>query len=226
MFQSLLHQVIIPQSEHLKLAGALALLWGNAQFERPPLPADSVLAGIALHDRTYGYVDNIAIGTVDAETWLKLTRQGFYMPCRDPLADIITRHHLWRLTRGSQGAAYQTLAQEMEAVLAQQMAEQGLAAELFQQMDTITRLCDHVSFDFCFGDTPASSLEVCSSFTRGEKQRIHFTLTARQITLDPWPLSVTSYQGYLVGYHVEGYPERLDGVVLPYSIQPVDTSVY
>ena len=46
MFKSTQRPIVIPQSEHLKLAGALAQLWGNAEFELPPLPRLSVVAGI------------------------------------------------------------------------------------------------------------------------------------------------------------------------------------
>ena len=29
-----------------------------------------------------------------------MTRKGFTMPCADPIADLITRHHLLRLVSG------------------------------------------------------------------------------------------------------------------------------
>ena len=38
MFISKQRPIAIPQWEHQKLAGTLALLWGNADFERPPVP--------------------------------------------------------------------------------------------------------------------------------------------------------------------------------------------
>jgi len=221
MFKSTQQSIVIPQSEHLKLAGALALLWGNDQFERPPLPYHSVMAGIALHDRSYGYVDNVAIGDVDEETWLAITRRGFYMPCSDMVADVITRHHLLRLVSGHSEPAYQALKQEMEQVLQAQMAQSGFSAELFKQVDTLTKLCDMISFDFCFGDTDEGTIEVVSDYGRNEKRAIHYRIVNGQITLDPWPLQVEIYQGYLVGYHLAGYPEQLDGVIIPYQIQPI-----
>jgi predicted transposase YbfD/YdcC len=53
MFISKQRPIVVPQWEHQKLAGTLALLWGNAAFERPPLPCESFLVGVGLHDRTY-----------------------------------------------------------------------------------------------------------------------------------------------------------------------------
>ena len=65
MFKSSQRPIVIPQSEHLKLTGALTLLWGNAQFELPPTPHLSVVMGIALHDRAHEYLDNMPIGEID-----------------------------------------------------------------------------------------------------------------------------------------------------------------
>jgi len=62
MFTSKQRPIVIPQWEHQKLAGTLALLWGNADFERPPVPFESFLTGIGLHDRAYGPLDNLPIG--------------------------------------------------------------------------------------------------------------------------------------------------------------------
>ena len=73
MFKSKQRSIVIPQWEHQKLAGTLALLWGNAEFERPPVPFESFLIGIGLHDRAYGPLDNLPIGGIPEEDWLALT---------------------------------------------------------------------------------------------------------------------------------------------------------
>jgi Protein of unknown function (DUF3891) len=76
MFKSKQRPVVIPQWEHQKLAGTLALLWGNTDFERPSVPFESFLVGVGLHDRAYGPVDNLPIGGLPEEQWLTLTRHG------------------------------------------------------------------------------------------------------------------------------------------------------
>jgi hypothetical protein len=50
MFKSKQRPIAIPQWEHQKLAGTLALLWGNADFERPLVAFESFLVGVGLHD--------------------------------------------------------------------------------------------------------------------------------------------------------------------------------
>lgn len=220
MFKSIKRPIIIPQSEHLKLAGTLALLWGNARFERPPLSHDSVVAGIALHDRAYGYLDNIPVPSGDEEQWVAVTRRGFYMPCADPVADVITRHHLLRLAGWQDTPARRALAEEMRAEIQREIQEHGFDAELFTRIDCVTNLCDNIAFSFC-RETPADGrVEVFSNYARGETTTVRYTVAGSGITLDPWPLTVEQYAGYVVGYRADGYPERLDGMVVPYHIQP------
>ena len=97
MFKSERRAIAIPQWEHLRLAGTLALLWGNEEFDPPPVPPLSLLSGIGLHDRAYGPLDLFAIGEYAEDDWLALTRTGFYMSWSDPIADVIVKLHLKRL---------------------------------------------------------------------------------------------------------------------------------
>ncbi|MDX6454362.1 MAG: hypothetical protein QOD48_469, partial [Gaiellaceae bacterium] len=46
-----------PQAEHQRLAGVIAAAWGNDQVGRPPLPFESWVRGVAVHDRAYGELD-------------------------------------------------------------------------------------------------------------------------------------------------------------------------
>jgi len=223
MFKSSRRPIVFSQSEHLKLAGTLAFLWGNAQFELPSLPRLSVVAGIALHDRAYGYLDNIPVGEVDDDRWLAVTRQGFFMPCADPIADLITRQHLLRLVSGHDTPSHHALAQEMRLAIQQQIEQNSLDAELLMRIDRITKFCDKVSFDFCCEEPAEGQVEVFTSYPRAQVTVLRYQIMGSEITLDPWPLQVGQHAGYLVGYQLEGYPERLDGLVVPYEIRPVTT---
>lgn len=220
MFKSALRPIVIPQSEHLHLTGALANLWGNAQFELPPLPRASVIMGIAFHDRAYGYVDNNPIGEMEEATALAITRRGFYMPCADPVADLITRHHLLRLTLGRPTPAGRALVQEMQPAIQAQIAQNNFSADLFARVDRMTKFCDDVSFDFCREAPAERTVPVFARYEATEPTPIQFRIAEGIITLDPWPLSVAEYSGYIVGYQIEGYPERLEGVLVPYTIRP------
>lgn len=203
------------------MSGALAFLWGNAQFEFPPLPRLSVVAGNALHDRAYGYVDNLPIGEMDDERWLSLTRHGFFMPCADPIADVITRHHLLRLVSGRDTPARHALAHEMRLVLDEEMARHALDADLFQAVDRMTNLCDRISFGFCFEKPTEGQLELFAHYSPTESKVLRYRIAGSDITLDPWPLHGDAYDSYLVGYRLEGYPDRLDALIAPYHLRPI-----
>jgi len=221
MFKSSRRPIVIPQSEHLKLAGTLAFLWGNTRFELPPLQHLSVVAGIALHDRAYGYLDDVPVGEVDDDRWLAITRNGFFMPCSDPIADLVVRHHLLRLVSGHDTLSHHALAQEMRLDIQKQVEQHGLDPELLMRIDRMTKFCDKVSFDFCREETAEGQVEVFTCYPCSQVTTLRYQIIGGEITLDPWPLQVEQYSGYLVGYQLEGYPNRLDSLVIPYDIRPV-----
>ncbi|MFL7867363.1 MAG: DUF3891 family protein, partial [Anaerolineales bacterium] len=89
MFKSKRRPLVTPQSEHLKLVGTLAMLWGNDAFELPPIERESMILGMGTHDRGYGYLDNHPIGGMDDSEWFPVARRTFTMPCSDVVADTI-----------------------------------------------------------------------------------------------------------------------------------------
>ena len=219
MFKSKVRPIVVPQWEHEKLAGTLALLWGNAQFERPPVPPDSFLAGVALHDRAYGHLDNLPIGEMAPETWLEVARRGFAATWADPVAELIARLHIQRLVTYGHASVRQALGAGMEAQIAAQIAQTGLPAELFARIDRITRLCDNIAFLFCFEAPAEGTVEVFPRWEGDETVAVQYRIAEGVIMVDPWPFCVSSHTGYLVGYGREGYPERLEPVMLRYELR-------
>ena len=39
-----------------------------------------------------------------------------------------------------------------------------------------------------------------------------------KIVIDPWPLKVNSYEGYILGYEAHGYPNQLKPVLVYYML--------
>jgi hypothetical protein len=218
MFRSKLRPVVIPQAEHQKLAGALALLWGNEHFDRPPVPLRSLIMGIGLHDRAYGELDSLPIGELPEAEWLQLTRRGFYMAWSDPVADVITKLHLKRLVSWDSSAARQALLAEMEQVIAQHILEHSFSREVFDRIDRVTDFCDSVSFDFCFEQPDQGAITLFPKNDSNEAISLRYHINDGEIQVDPWPFTITSYSGYLIGYDQQGYPERLDPVMIPYHL--------
>lgn len=227
MFISKQRPIAIPQAEHQKLAGALALLWGNAEFDRPPIALDSFLAGVALHDRVYGALDNLPIGGIPEADWLDLTQRGFEMTWADPVADLITKLHLQRLTGYGKAPARQAQAAAMAQVIADMEQRLGLDPTLFARIDRITNLCDSIAFDVCFEAPAAGTVKVFPSFGAEIEVEVHYQTTfdpqwGSTITVNPWPFTVLSHEGYMVGYKTDGYPTELEPVMVLYRVTPED----
>jgi hypothetical protein len=219
MFRSKRRQIITPQSEHLKLVGTLAMLWGNDQFDTPPIERNSMIAGMGLHDRGYGYLDNSPIGGMRDEEWEVIARRGFNMPCSDIVADTIIKYHFRRLASDGASEIHKALYAEFSRAIDEHLKQHNLSKTLFDRMDRITDLCDRLSFEFCF-DAPASgNISIFPRNNEDTEVTLHYHVEDGEINITPWPFSVDEHRGYLVAYQRDGYPERLDPAILSYQVK-------
>ena len=219
MFRSKRRQIVTPQSEHLKLVGTLAMLWSNDQFDHPPIESKSMISGMGLHDRGYGYLDNSPIGRMTAEEWLPIARGGFNMPCSDVVADAIVKYHIRRLASSDPSETRKALTVEFSQAIDEYLDQHNLSKTLFDRMDRITDLLDRLSFEFCF-DAPASgSISIFPRNGEDTEVNVQYHVEDGEINVTPWPFSVDEHKGYLVAYQMVGYPERLDPIILPYLLK-------
>lgn len=218
MFKSRLHPVVVPQSEHSRLAGLLAFHWGNAEFDLPPVPRMAFVEGVALQDRGYGFLDDLPIGETSEEDWLQVVRSGFAMPSSGPVASLITRFHLRRLVAGQSTPARRDLLDEMAQAIELERAGTGLDESIFTRIDCITDLCDSISFDFCLEIPCRGEVQIYPRSASPLQVAVQYELRDGDITLSPWPFSLDAFRGYLVGYQAQGYPERLSPVLLSYQV--------
>jgi hypothetical protein len=218
MFKSKRRPIVIPQSEHLKLVGALALLWGNSGFDLPPIDRLSMVAGMGFHDRGYGFLDNSPIGGMTDAEWEVIARRGFFTQYNDVNADMIVKYHFRRLASGGDSDLRRSMADEFSQEIAAQLARHQLSKELFDRIDHITNLCDMISFNFCF-ELPADGEVSIFSRNNSEKEvAVRFHVENGIINVFPWPFSAIDYEGYIIGYGLDGYPSRLDPVILPFHL--------
>jgi hypothetical protein len=220
MFKSKIRPIVITQAEHARLSGMLASLWGNADFDRPPLDFASFVLGVTFHDRGYGTIDNKPIGGVPREVWAQTQRDGILASVDDPVANIVTLMHIRRLL---------TYPGTDETAPLMQLADEHIQAALrhtehdfdaFKWTDAITRWCDDVTFGFAFESRGRSETKVYPRRGVFEAQPVAFDLRDEGvIAVDPWPFAVESYQGYIIGYELDGYPERLEPVLVPFELR-------
>jgi hypothetical protein len=156
---------------------------------------------------------------MDDSEWFPVARRTFTMPCSDVVADTIVKYHFRRLASHDQSPGRKALTAEFTAALDEHLKAHNLSKELFDRIDRITNLCDSLSFSLCF-DVPASG-EISIFPRNGEDKEVavKYRVEDGLISADPWPFAVDSYEGYLVAYQSDGYPEQLDPVILPYLLR-------
>lgn len=219
MFRSKRRPIITPQSEHLKLVGTLAMLWGNDKFDMPPIERDSMISGMGLHDRGYGYLDNSPIGGMSDEEWQGIARRGFNMEGADAVADAIVKYHIRRLASHGTTDIRRALYAEFQQGVENHLQHHNLSHTLFDRMDRITDLLDRLSFELCF-DVPASgSIAIFPRNDEDKEVTVEYHVENGEINVTPWHFSVDDHRGYLVAYQTNGYPERLDPVILHYHLK-------
>ncbi len=218
MFRSRRRPVVFPQLEHARLAAAVALAWDD-EVAPVPLPRESFVAGVALHDRGYGEHDDDEIGAVPDDRWLAVQRRGFTPVGGDAVVDLVVAMHVRRLvSHRSNDAARRALA-EMDAALVEVRADAGVPEEDAATADRITDLCDRVAFDFCL-EQPASGVVAVSGRDGGSIALAYEVDGRGNVALDPWPLRPRTVTGIVLGYAAEGYPGRLEPVVTPFTLAP------
>jgi hypothetical protein len=129
-------------------SAGLALAWA----ERPPLPFESFVRGVALHDRGYPEHDVDQIGVATRERWLELQLAGFGEHDDDPIVDLVASMHVRRLV--AEGPVYD----EMTAAIPHLCARAGVSEADAEAADRVTDVCDAIAFDVCFEDR--SEIEV------------------------------------------------------------------
>jgi hypothetical protein len=213
MFRSKRRDVVYSQAEHGRLSAAIAGGWGNERFARPPVPLESFVLGVALHDRGYGELDSDGIGEIPVERWLEIQQGGYAPTGTDPIVDVIVATHVHRLVAGlrSPEAAAEL---EDEASLAELRTIAGLDEATATWLDRITDLCDRISFAFCFEQEASGRVEVAGT-------SVEYAVDgAGGVGLRPWPLTPPRLTVLVTGYEAAGYPTVLQPVLSVAHLEP------
>ena len=219
MFKSKRRQIVIPQSEHLRLVGALAMLWGNEDFDLPPVARVSLVAGMGLHDRGYGHLDNFAIGEMSEDEWQGIARRSFSMYNSDIVTDTIIKYHIRRLASYYNTHERKAITLEFSHAIDEQLQAHNLSKVVFDRLDRITELTDNISFLFCFDAPDSGAVSIFPHNHSDTEVSVQYHVADGVIHVAPWPFSVDQFEGYMYAYHLDGYPARLDPFILTYRLE-------
>ena len=206
MFRSRRRSIVFPQAEHARFSGTLALAWA----ERPPLPFESFVRGVADHDRGYGEVDADEIGVVDEGRWVGIQRRGFAPRGDDAVVDLVVALHVRRLLSSQDDDHERAAYAEVDRLIPSLLQSAGVTQEDGETADAITNVCDVISFEFCF-ESPSER----------DVRGYHVVLDGHgRVDVDPWPFALPRLLGLVTAFTADGYPTRPRPLVVPYDIRP------
>ena len=178
-----------------------------------------MVMGMGLHDRGYGLLDKSAIGGMSEAEWNGIARRSFNMQYSDIVADMIVKYHVRRLASHDESAERKAMTAEFSQAIDERLKQHKLSRALFDRMDRITELCDRISFDFCMDVPDSGEVSIFPRNGEDEEVLIQYHVEDGVIHVMPWPFSVNSYNGYLIAYQLDGYPDQLDPFILPFWLQ-------
>jgi hypothetical protein len=228
------HLILIPQTDHALLSGAMAAQWGNNAFARPE-PRAEVLLAVDGHDNGWEEWDArprvdpatgrpYAFTNMPVDAYLEIWRRGIArMRGRDTYAGLLVGRHGVRLVgrrlaRGQDppevlGKIARFVA-EAEAQEWAAKAELGGAAGWSAADETrleanyaLLRTCDALSLLLCCGPLAATTMEEAPG--AGIEQRLSLHLTscdAAMLCCDPYPFGTAEIPLTITGCRI---PDRV-----------------
>lgn len=221
MFRSICRPVVIPQSEHCRLAGLIAGLWGNQDFEVPELGRQRLSFAVLAHDQCYGKLDTLEVGKASVEQWVACRRRGLQKHFGDRAVDILVAMHTKRLAKLNRAALCRSLEIEAESKVQRLLSDAELPRSRYEAIYTVFSLCDTLSYHFCLEALTAGSLDVYRNFTPPTKVKVFFQILRNgHISINPWPLCDDCLSGTLEAFSEEGYPLTAKAIKVPFMIAP------
>ncbi len=224
MFKPINQDLVIPQREHARLAGNIAVYWGNKDFDSPIIPFHSVVRGITFHQNGYDLLDTYPVKEMDEDTLVGVFRNDFSVQVSDIEAELINMFHQFRLvskrliTKPSE--TFENLQKEFEIAIENKLTRSKYSKADFLWADRITNLCDRISFNFSFGEKITETIPVYPKVGSEEKLEIVQSLKdANTIILDKWPFSSKQIRNVVVAYESKGYPKTLRPVLLEFLLE-------
>ena len=220
MFRSNSRAIVYPQAVHARLAATIAAAWGNERFERPSLPFESFVQGVALHDRGYGELDSDDPRDMQPDAWVDIQRRSFAPRGEDPVVDLVVAMHIRRLVSTASNAAEIEALREIEEELPRLRDAAGVSEAEALAANDITLVCDRISLELCVEVPRSWSYEVLPMADAEPIELAHSHDGEGHVTLRPWPLAVPWLTGIVGGFRLDGYPDRLEPVIRTFRIVP------
>jgi len=223
MFRNERLGVIIPQQEHARMAGHVALHWGNENFDKPKIGVEALVKGLTLHHMGYGPNDTLDFTSLNDEELLKVYENDTQVSLGDTDAELVNLFHHLRLVRNrnekTPTEAFLDLQKEIETTIETKLTQSKFTKADFDWTNKITHLCDRIAFNFSMGKMKEPSIGICSRVGSNDAVAVVHDVDVETITLHPWPFSVKSFKGFVIAYESKDYPHSLSPVLMEYEVK-------
>ncbi|OGH38542.1 hypothetical protein A3F59_02010 [Candidatus Roizmanbacteria bacterium RIFCSPHIGHO2_12_FULL_38_13] len=224
MFKNERLGITIPQQEHARFAGVLAFNWGNDTFDKPRYGMEALTKGVTFHHTGYGINDTVAFEEMSEKDLVGIFERDIQVDLQNVDAELVNLFHQLRLIKNRiERSGTDTLDEvqnTVERIIETKLALSKLKREDFERSNSIVHVCDRVSFNFCFGKIIESEIPV---FTRNSDESVLVQHTIDHhgvIQINPWPFAISNFEGFVIGYSSDQYPDQLIPQILRYRVAP------
>lgn len=213
MFRNESKGIVIPQQEHARLAGFLAMIWGNEKFSAPSIGLESLSIGIAHHHQGYGALDTIDFKKADPDQIVNILWADCQKTTWNVDADLVNLYHQLRLvdrriSRVGASPQLENLRSQIDKQMKQNLGDSIYKENDFLWADRITDICDRTAFLFCSGGLHEEDVPVYQN--RAGQSTVTVKITVGEtVKVRPWPFKVGPLHRDIVGYQESSYPHHL-----------------
>lgn len=226
MFTYKSKNLVIPQREHARLAGNIAVYWGNKHFDLPRIPLSTVVKGITFHQNGYDTFDINPVGEMSEDILYRVFENDFNVDMKDQNAELVNMFHQFRLVNGKvkrEGSEkFKKLKEEFNQVIQTRLKTSKFREKDFLWTNRITHLCDKVSFNFCMENKVEEIvplyIKTNSQVMQNSKHRL---VSENTVQLDSWPFSIREIKSVVIGYEKLNYPNHLIPHLLQVKLVPM-----
>ena len=215
---------IIPQTEHQRLAAALAGSWGGEGFAVPQVGLENLAASTYAHDRCYGELDRWEVGNTPRDTWLALRRRGLLMDDDNPVVNALFCMHNMCLLKDAFDPPSVRLYNDSRAKLGEIQAKIPFPLKELEAAFSLQRLCDEISYRCCRGEHACGSMVIWRNPASPRWIELEFeVLPNLNVTVKPWPFKPVELRGTITSYRRLGYfasPRRLEKEIFSVRVTP------
>lgn len=219
MFASKTRPIVFPQSEHVRLAGAVAETLERPCSDLTQVSFPTVVRATFEHDRAYRAFDTFDVTATPFEQWVVLQRSALVETVFGPEVDILVALHIKNLAAQSRHSASRAFVDECEQFVTRLLDTTARPRTHLEVAAKIVSFCDMVAYDFCLEEGPSEeSINVPSAFDQ-RSVALHYRIEdSGIIRLSPWSRKADEITSTINAYPSDHYRRDAEPIAIPYRL--------